>query len=66
MNTAVVVVCGAVWIAVVAILLSENRAQRKTIERLVAKCCDLPPESPRGAKTRVVSGYIKDNTEDKT
>lgn len=65
MNIAVLVMCGTAMIAIIAIQAAENREQRKTIERLVAKCCDLPPEAPQGAKTRVVSGYIKD-TEDKT
>ena len=65
MNIAVLVMCGAAMIAIIAIQSAENREQRKTIERLVAKCCDLPPEATQGAKTRVVSGYIKD-TEDKT
>lgn len=65
MNTAVVVVCGAVWIAVVSFQAWEIHEQRKTIERLVEKCCDLPKKVPQGVKTRVVSPYIKES-EDKT
>lgn len=65
MNTAIVAVCGAVWIAVVAFQAWEIHEQRKTIERLVQKCCDLPKEVPQGAKARVVSPYI-DKTEDET
>jgi hypothetical protein len=65
MNTAVIVVCGVVWVAVIALQAAEIREQRQTIERLVQKCCDLPKEVPQGAKTRVVSPYIE-KTEDET
>ena len=62
MNTAVIVVCGVVWVAVIALQAAEIREQRQTIERLVQKYCDLPPQ---GAKARVVSPYIE-KTEDET
>lgn len=65
MNTAVIVVCGVVWVAVIALQAAEIREQRQTIERLVQKCCNLPKEVPQGAKARVVSPYIE-KTEDET
>ena len=64
MSTAVTIIFGAICIASVAVLAAEIREQRKTIERLVQKCCDLPEDAAKGTKPRVISPYIDEKTED--
>ena len=63
-NAVVGVVCSVVWLAVTAFLTAELREQRRTIEKLVQKCCDLPEDAPQGTKPRVISPYIDEKTED--